>query len=734
MGDLGSTFVNGELDLSGRLGGMSTRAPIMYDDFDAVDGTLIVGRTTPTGQVWQGYAPGSALCHITNGRMFSNTGNSYMYLPTVSPVTRQACTFSFTPATIFLTIVGGVPHAGDVLQLDITPSGGTKTTIVSPMPSADAKAGANALSAQVNSNTYLTSQGVSADYSNDGSFAIQSLASVAPAIQASVTGPGATTTVTVGPATSSGDRTTTAVVMLTLPAPFSLAGKLFHLQASPDGWELATSTTGASGLVSGSIRSSSWNMPLTTDGTVYQVAMEVDWANHSITVFGADGSINKIIDDRVHNVQPLTVATPSIGDTIALRITPFGGTLAVLNYLVASTDVVKIAQDLVAAVNSARATITDVANGITAEYSSGGVFNLFWFGSNTAPTVTTSITGTTTVTVGAATSAGVVIGGTGVAGNGTISAADLGGVAYQFDPVKAFNCYYHSVSAGPNLSDRLASSGRAAPMGIVAPLYGNGGYTRRQPFNGIKLAGGGNAWFRVLTARTYSVNPRQQWGWAIAGRMRLEVTDSATSISAWEFDCNAVLSGTFFPLNAPILTHKQGIQMSSSASGLIQKARLSVSPGFASPWCALDLFVANPSNDPTTISGEFEGYGTIGASPARGVATLETARLVNIGGIPRPGDVASLNVTPSGGALVNVQYTVGSAPTPNSVAVGLVNAVNANSTLSAAGITASSPAPGSGSFYLNIPDPPPVTSGSATGGTAIVVGAPATATLSFSNS
>jgi hypothetical protein len=97
MSDLGSTFVNGELNLSGRLGGMSTRAPVMYDDFDAVDNAPIVGRTAPTGQVWQGFGPGAGSAVITNGRMFSNGGNAYMFLPVASPITRQACTFSFTP-------------------------------------------------------------------------------------------------------------------------------------------------------------------------------------------------------------------------------------------------------------------------------------------------------------------------------------------------------------------------------------------------------------------------------------------------------------------------------------------------------------------------------------------------------------------------------------------------------------------------------------------------------------
>lgn len=92
MSDLGSAFVNGELNLSGRLGGMSTRAPVMYDDFDAIDGTPILGRTAPTGQVWQGFAPGAMACQITNGRMFTNTGNAYMFLPVASPITRQACT------------------------------------------------------------------------------------------------------------------------------------------------------------------------------------------------------------------------------------------------------------------------------------------------------------------------------------------------------------------------------------------------------------------------------------------------------------------------------------------------------------------------------------------------------------------------------------------------------------------------------------------------------------------
>jgi hypothetical protein len=218
MSDLGSTFVNGELNLSGRLGGMSTRAPIVYDDFDAVDGTLIIGRTAPTGQVWQGPPSAAAFCHITNGRMFTNTGNSYMFLPSASPITRQACTFSFTP----------VPN-------------------------------------------------------------------------------------------SSGDRTSATVVMLTLPSVFSIAGKLLHLLVQADAWDLTTSTTGPSGLTSGSLANGVWKVPLTTDGNVYQVAMEIDWANHAITVYGPDGSINTIIDNRVHNMQPLTVATPETRSRSASR-------------------------------------------------------------------------------------------------------------------------------------------------------------------------------------------------------------------------------------------------------------------------------------------------------------------------------------------------------------------------------------------------------------------------------
>jgi hypothetical protein len=419
--------------------------------------------------------------------------------------------------------------------------------------------------------------------------------------------------------------------------------------------------------------------------------------------------------------------------------------LTQLTYPVTSSDTVAtIAANLAAAVNSA-STITNLANGVTAEYSTGGVFNLFWFGSNTAPTVTTSITGpgaTTTVTVGAATNAGVVLGGTGVAGDGTIAASDLGGVAYQFIAVTGFNNYYHSVSSGPNLSDRLASSGRAAPMGIVAPLYGNGGFTKRQPFSGITLAGGGNTWFRVLMGQFY-LGSSTISGWAVAGRMRLDATDGTSNLNAWEFDCNAILSGAFFPLNTPILTSKQGLQMSVLTSGLIQKARLSIDPAFdtTSALCALDLFV--DSSHPTIISGEFEGYGTINPAPIPGAVTLETTRPVVIGlttdsTAPNPGDVVNLNVTPNGGALVVIQYTVPTTPTLNSVAIGLANAVNANGTLSAARITANVPLSGpSSSFSLNIPDPAPTTSGNVTGSgatTTIAVGAPATTIISFSNS
>jgi hypothetical protein len=653
MSDLGSTFVNGELNLSGRLGGMSTRAPVMYDDFDAVDGTKILGdgtpanpnRTAPTGQVWQGFGPGAGFAHITNGRMFSNAGNAYMFLPVASPITRQACTFSFTPA----------PN-------------------------------------------------------------------------------------------SLGDRTSATVVMLTLPSGFSnftTTTKMLHLLVQADGWDLTTSTTGPSGLTSGSLAGGVWKAPLTTDGNVYQVAMEIDWANHAITVYGSDGSINTIIDNRVHNMQPLTVATPHAGDTITLNITPNGGSLTQLTYPVPSTDVATIAQALAAAVNGALA-ITNVVNGVTAEYSTGGVFNLFWFGSNSAPTVTTSITGpgaTTTVTVGAATNAGVVVGGTGVVGDGTIAASDLAGVAYQFIDVTDFNNYYHSVSSGPNLSDRLASSGRAAPMGIVAPLYGNGGYTRRQPFSGITLAGGGNAWFRVLTGQAYFLNPNQQWGWAVAGRMRLDATDGAANLNAWEFDCNAILSGAFFPLNTPILTSKQGLQMSVLTSGLIQKARLSMNATtFLSPWCALDLFVAADSNHPTittTISGEFEGYGTISAIRTRNVVGLETTRSVSIGGTAQNGDVVTLTITPAfGGTPTALVVNVGATDTLNSIATRLATSLNGSAYLTGQNITAGPVAPATGNFNLLINGTAPATSGSVSVGatTTITIGTSLTATLSFSNS
>lgn len=208
-----------------------------------------------------------------------------------------------------------------------------------------------------------------------------------------------------------------------------------------------------------------------------------------------------------------------------------------------------------------------------------------------------------------------------------IQQSDINFVGWQM----AFYGYNWMVESGPSFAGALASSGNAAPMGIVSQIYGSG-FRKLKPFS-LQLAGGGNAWFRVVTGGEWG-NPNAS-GWAIAGTMRLEATDYSNgqsgAVNAWEFDCTSVLSGSFSPpaiLPDPVLTHRQGVILTPFV--LVTQARLSLDLSYTSPYIALDIFVQNGSHDPTTITGSFLGYGDIVPIPARGVAPLDSTKVVTL--------------------------------------------------------------------------------------------------------
>ena len=213
-----------------------------------------------------------------------------------------------------------------------------------------------------------------------------------------------------------------------------------------------------------------------------------------------------------------------------------------------------------------------------------------------------------------------------VSGDVGIQQSDINYVGWQLG-LASFFAYYWIVESGPSLAGALASSGNAAPMGVVSPIYGFG-FRRLKPFK-LSLAGGGGAWFRVVTGEKYGNLTAS--GWAIAGTIRFDATDGGAYTNAWKFDCTSVESGVLPAQPDPILTHKQGVAM--NVFNLITQARLSLSPSFSSPNVALDLFVNNSSpvpNDPATITGVFEGYGEIVAAPVRGISPLDGTKVVTL--------------------------------------------------------------------------------------------------------
>jgi hypothetical protein len=99
--------------------------------------------------------------------------------------------------------VGGVAHVGDVLTLNITPNGGSLVALAFTTPAGPTLQGdALALQALVNGNTTLQAAGITADTPIAGVFNIHYLAAAVPTITGVVTGAGATTTLTIGGAST----------------------------------------------------------------------------------------------------------------------------------------------------------------------------------------------------------------------------------------------------------------------------------------------------------------------------------------------------------------------------------------------------------------------------------------------------------------------------------------------------------------------------------------------------
>jgi hypothetical protein len=99
-------------------------------------------------------------------------------------------------------------------------------------------------------------------------------------------------------------------------------------------------------------------------------------------------------------IKSVTVGgTAHVGDTLNLNITPNGGSLVALSYVLLGPDTLNTAAIALAALVNGNATLQ--AAGIEADTPSAGVFNLHYTG--TAPTVSSSVTGggaTTTLAIG----------------------------------------------------------------------------------------------------------------------------------------------------------------------------------------------------------------------------------------------------------------------------------------------------------------------------------------------
>jgi hypothetical protein len=116
--------------------------------------------------------------------------------------TAASGTVSATDAVIVVT-VGGTAHTGDTLNLSITPpSPGVLVALTYALTASDTlQTAATALAALINTNAALLAFGYAADTSSAGAFKLH-YPGTAPSTSASVTGGGATTTLTAGAPTT----------------------------------------------------------------------------------------------------------------------------------------------------------------------------------------------------------------------------------------------------------------------------------------------------------------------------------------------------------------------------------------------------------------------------------------------------------------------------------------------------------------------------------------------------
>jgi hypothetical protein len=108
-----------------RRAAMASRLPVIWDDFDVVDGTLLNGKLTPTGQTWVVTGPGAATAVIKNGA-WQNTANSYAYLPYGQNIIRIAGSLSYIP----ISGTGNDRNAGWTLIADGFTGGGILNTML----------------------------------------------------------------------------------------------------------------------------------------------------------------------------------------------------------------------------------------------------------------------------------------------------------------------------------------------------------------------------------------------------------------------------------------------------------------------------------------------------------------------------------------------------------------------------------------------------------------------------
>lgn len=141
---------------------------------------------------------------------------------------------------------------------------------------------------------------------------------------------------------SSTTRTTTSVTLIADAASAGLANML-HLIVGPDTWTLQKRISNGAFT---EIASGKHN--LRTDGTVYQVAMEINSTAGTVTVIAPNGTLTSVTDSDITTISPrygciqyLPAGTAAVGTWHAFYMTPTGVTASALRAIgggAAATD------------------------------------------------------------------------------------------------------------------------------------------------------------------------------------------------------------------------------------------------------------------------------------------------------------------------------------------------------------------------------------------------------------